>query len=63
MLQALTLVVLVFGIYMLDRDAANSEKQILIWLDDAEKDRAEQTVRIRSIETFLMKRTDYIQTQ
>lgn len=52
----------------------NTEDQLLIWLDDAEKTAdknhiilinkfAEHSKRIRSIETHLIKTTDYEQTE
>jgi hypothetical protein len=62
-LQVVTLAVLLFGIYTLDKAGNDRENQNLIWLEDAEKDRAAQMKRIRSIEVFLMKRTEYTQTE
>jgi hypothetical protein len=71
-LQIITLVVLIGGIYTLDKAGSAREGQMMLWLKDAELEREEykdeanvkmgkQLDRIRSMETFLYKYTPYKQ--
>ncbi len=61
-LQIITLILLITGILFLNHQGKTRENQILIWLDDAEKEREEIAKRVLSLEVD-KRRTDPEYTQ